>query len=111
MRPPTGASKTGTNPPGRSSLFGECENPGTHVFPATLRESQALGFLFAGSTKVCEGDGCTTEIPISDVLCGHCAIRATNEEHAQSVYASDGIVALEHYLERWADFEAQYGPN
>jgi hypothetical protein len=70
-----------------------------------------MGFLFAGYTKVCEGEGCTTEIPLCDSLCGHCAIRAANEESARCAYASEGIAALERYLGRWAAFEAQYGPN
>jgi hypothetical protein len=38
-------------------------------------------------------------------------MRAANEEHARQVYAADGIVALERYLELWAAFEARFGPN
>jgi hypothetical protein len=70
-----------------------------------------MSFLFPGYTKVCEGDGCTREIPISDALCGDCAIRAAREQSAFELYAHDGLRRLEHYLRRWAEFELRFGPN
>ena len=70
-----------------------------------------MGFLLPGYTKACEGDGCTTQIPIADLLCGDCAMRAANEENDRRTYAEEGLGRLERYLGLWAAFEAQYGPN
>jgi hypothetical protein len=61
--------------------------------------------------KACEADGCTAPIPLSDTLCGHCAMRAANEESECRTYAANGLRELERYLQLWAEFEARYGPN
>ena len=70
-----------------------------------------MSLLFPGYSKVCDGEGCTTQIPMCDSLCGACAIHAANEESDRRVYAEVGLRELECYLQRWAEFEAQYGPN
>ncbi len=70
-----------------------------------------MALLFPGYSKPCEGHGCTTQIPMSDSLCGACAMRAANEESERRTYAEEGLRELEHYLGRWAESEAQYGPN
>ena len=70
-----------------------------------------MSFLFPGYTKVCDGEGCTRPVPFSDALCGDCALRAAKEDSALSLYAHEGLRDLEHYLGRWAEFEARYGPN
>ena len=70
-----------------------------------------MSFLVPGYQKVCEGDGCTAPVPLSDSLCGDCALRAAKEQSALDLYAHDGLRELERYLRRWAEFEERFGPN
>lgn len=61
--------------------------------------------------KHCPGEGCQNTIPHSQELCSGCTLRERQADAALSLWASQGLKAMEVYLGWWALFEQRYGPN